>query len=304
MKNFRRKLPSLDGLVFFEAAARHNSFTVAAGELNVTQAAVSKRIKDLEARLGLQLFHRDGRKLTRTGSGQRLYERTTMALDFLEDAVAGELAAKDEIVQVAANSAVSVFWLGPRLGALRMKDDNGAIRMFTSDRLQDLLSPENHLAITYGHGAIPGWDSTLLFHEKLVPVARPDYFPSLGTEMPIRLIDIENPGAVTLLEYDRVAPDWVNWKVWIATLGIHALRNVRIRKCGSYANAIGEAISGNGIALGSLGLIDGELQAGRLGKVGDMSLETGRAYYLSAQINKALPALAQTLRNSLLAGKF
>lgn len=140
MKKYRRKLPSLDGLVFLEAAARHNSFTMAAEELCVTQAAVSKRSKELESLLGLQLFHREGRKLELTKTGRRLYERTTMALDFLEDSIAGELDEQNEVVQVATNSAVSVFWLGPKLSELRVRNDAGAIRVFTSDRLQDLLS--------------------------------------------------------------------------------------------------------------------------------------------------------------------
>lgn len=91
MVEYRRRMPSLDALVFFEAAARHNSFTAAATELFVTQAAVSKRIKELESRLGVPLFDRDGRRLSLTDAGRRLYERAAMALEYLDEAIASEM---------------------------------------------------------------------------------------------------------------------------------------------------------------------------------------------------------------------
>ena len=300
MKNYRRKLPPLDAMVFFEAAARHNSFTAAAAELCVTQAAVSKRIKELETQLGLRLFHRDGRRLSLTDAGRRLFERVAMALEYLEDAVLSEMGEDDEVVQIAANSAMSIFWLGPKLRDLGLGGDAGAVRMLTSDRLRDLLDLDNDLAVTYGQSDPPGWESTPLFDEELVPVAHADYLPALGLDAAARLEDIAEHRGITLLEYDRVAPDWVNWKVWIEKVGAVELNGVARRQCGGYARAIGEAIAGNGIALGSLGLIDGELDAGRLRAVGERSLRTGRGYFLAAPRHKTLSVSAANLRRALL----
>ena len=302
MSDYRRKLPPLDALVFFEAAARHNSFTAAARELFVTQAAVSKRIKELEGRLGVPLFHRDGRRLSLTDAGRRLYERAAMALEYLEDAIASEMQEGGDVVQIAANTATSIFWLGPRLRDIGLGRDASAVRTLTSDRLRDLLSSENDLAVTYGHGDIPGWESTPLFAEELVPVAHPDYLSGLGLASAGGLQDIGNRGGVTLLDYQRLAPDWVNWKVWIDKVGARALNAVPRRQCRSYARAIGEAIAGKGIALGSMGLIDRELEAGQLSRVGDQSLRTGRGYFLSAPNRKKLSVAAANLKRALLGG--
>ena len=300
MKNYRRNLPSLDGLVFFEAAARHCGFTASAKELCVTQAAVSKRIKELETRLGTDLFLRQGRKLSLTGSGQRLYERCAMALEYLEDAVAREMGDQADKVQIAANSAVSAFWLAPRLTDFRVSDEEGAVRLLTSDRLGDLLDGQNDLAITYGYGDFPGWHSTLLFPERLVPVARPDYFQTLGLEAPRTFADLAGLPEITLLDYERLAPDWVNWKVWIDRLGAQDLKGLPVRTCSSYASAIGDALSGKGIGLGSLTLIDRDLEGGRLCRFGDEVLQTGRGYYLSTPVHRELSVLSEKLRNALL----
>ena len=302
MKHFRRRVPSLDALVFFEAAGRHTSFTAAAAELFVTQAAVSKRIKELEAHLDLQLFHREGRGLSLTDAGRRLYERTAMALEYLDDAIASETDAAGEVVQIAANSAISLFWLGPKLREIGLESEAGAIRLLTSDRLRDLIGPDNDLAVTYGHGDIPGWESTPLFSEELVPVAHPDYLPGLGLASDSGLQDLGQVRNIVLLDYQRLAPDWVNWKVWIDKLGVRELTETPRRRCPSYARAIGEAIAGQGIALGSRGLIDRELDAGHLATVGALSLRTGRGYFLSLPSHKKTSVAAAHLKRALLAG--
>ncbi len=300
MKSYRRSLPSLDAMVFFEAAARHSSFTAAATELFVTQAAVSKRIKELEARLDLQLFHREGRSLSLTTAGRRLYERTAMALEFLEDAIASEAGGSSEVVQIAANGATSLFWLGPKLRQIGLESDIGAVRLLTSDRLRDLLGSDNDLAITYGHGDLPGWDSAPLFVEELTPVAHPDYLSRLGLTPTGELVTIARHGDLLLLDYDRLAPDWVNWKVWIDKVGAEALSTTPRRPCPSYARAIGEAIGGEGIALGSLGLIDRDLGSGALCTVGTQSLRTGRGYFLSTPQQRRLSPAAANLKRALL----
>ena len=300
MQSYRRDLPSLDALIFFEAAARHNSFTAAASELFVTQAAVSKRIKELEGQLGIRLFHRKGRKLSLTGAGRRLYDRSATALEYLEDAVLSEMQEGGEVVQIAANSSSSLFWLGPRLRDFGLATDAGPVRLLTSDRLRDLLERDNDLAVTYGRGDIPGWESSLLFAEELVPVAHPHYLAGLGYPADTQLGEIGATGGAVLLEYERLAPDWINWKVWIQKTGIRELAAIPLHHCGSYARAIGEAIAGNGIALGSLGLIDSEIDAGRLSVIGQQGLRGGKGYYISTQRHRKLSVSAARLRTALL----
>ena len=301
MNRFRRTLPSLDALVFFEAAARLNSFSRAAEELYVTQAAVSKRIRELEARLNQALFRRHGRALTLTAEGRRLYQHTGMALEFLVDACRQASGDDTEVVQVAANSAVSLLWLPPRLKRFGLGKNSANVSLSTSDRPGDTLDPNHDLAIVYGYGDTPGWRSELLFAECLVPVAAPGYLESMGLPATLELDDDNRDLArLTLLEYDRLAPDWLNWQSWIERFGNSALARCRIDHCRSYARAIGAALDGDGLALGSRGLVDDELQAGRLRVIGERELVSGRGYYLACPENRRLGPGALALRDHLL----
>jgi len=301
MKRFRRLLPSLDALVFFESAARHNSFTRAADELYVTQAAVSKRIRELESRLDLALFRRHGRTLALTAGGRRFYERTAMALEFLDDACRQAVGDDTEAVRVAANSAVSLLWLPPRLKRFGLGEQSANINLSTSDRLADILNPDNDLVVVYGKGDTPGWDSELLFEERLVPVAAPGY---AGFDEPAAKLnldgDAQSLARLTLLEYDRLAPDWINWQLWIENSGCAQLKNCEVRHCRTYAQAIGAALDGKGLALGSRGLIDDELLAGRLQVIGEREYASGRGYYLSHPASRRLGPAASALRQQLL----
>ena len=119
----RTALPPLDTLVFFEAVARRGGFTAAAAaaaELLVSQAAVSKRVRQLEDWLGTELFHRSPRSLTPTRAGATLVEPVTMALDYLRGALSDVRAPARGAVRIAANGAVATFWLAPRLWAFAL----------------------------------------------------------------------------------------------------------------------------------------------------------------------------------------
>ena len=199
MKRYRSSLPPLDALIFFEAAARENSFTRSAAELNVTQAAVSKRIRELEAHLGVPLFERRGRKLVLTRAGAALHDKTVMALEFLDSACKSLRDDGGEIVRIAANTAISHFWLGPRLKTFGLTDPPPAVEVRTSDRLSDIVDGENDLAVIYGYGDTPGWECTRLFPERLVAVASPDYLQSSGLGEQGRLDRIDGQTAARLV---------------------------------------------------------------------------------------------------------
>ena len=300
MKKYRRQLPSLDALVFFEAAARHNSFTHAATELYVTQAAVSKRIRELEARLGVSLFHRDGRKLAPTDIGRRLHERTGMALEYLEDACRLARGEESETIRIAANNAISLFWLASRIREFGLGENSASVNLFTSDIVGDTMSPDNDLVISYGYGDTPGWTSELLFEERLVPVAAPGYLDSLGIDRRIDLSDESTPlQGLVLLEYERLAPDWINWQVWIGKTRLTRMNSYQRETNRNYAQTIGAALKGKGLALGSPDLIKAELDNDHLCIVGNTEWSSGRGYYLSHPRNRKLSAAAEQLRRNL-----
>jgi LysR family glycine cleavage system transcriptional activator len=285
MRPGRPNLPSLGALGVFEAVARHMSFTAAARELNVTQAAVSKRIKHLEQELGLALFRRNGRTITLTEQGAALARCANSALDFLED---GCVRLRDDSsrpsVTIAANTAVSHFWLGPRLRRYALSEPSTTVRLMTADHTHDLVDEEHDIAILHGHGERPGWTLLPLFPETLAPVASPQYLDSVGIAAePSPLLAPEGLASLALLDYEQLEVDWTTLEQWFDWAGVPAPRAGRRQIFSSYALTIEAALSGHGIALGSLPLLSDVLAECRLVRVSDRRWATGRGYYIGVR---------------------
>lgn len=294
MQSLRKNLPPLDTLVFFEAAMRHLSFTEAADELYVTQAAVSKRIRQLEDWLGVALFERTGRRLVPTDAGRHLADRTSMALDFLEQSLRDVKMPEDPLIRIASVSSLATFWLQPRLRDFALSDEACLFNLTTADDLGELLKAENDLVLVHGDGRYSGWSSELLFSETVVPVAAPAVAEALenGTG------DVRPP----LLNYTRVAPNWIDWPGWIQRTGAVEFRNWPVSPCASYNQTIGRALKGQGIALGTPPLLEEEIATGRLVPLRAPGLETGRGYYLAWPNSRPLGSQARRLKSVLLAG--
>ena len=153
MSYFRRTLPSLDPLVFFEAAARLKSYSRAARELNVSQVAVSKRIKGLEADVGKPLFERQGRSIVLAPEGHAFAERVRAGLAFLEEAVVAaraEAPRQRQVIQVAANENINFFWLAPRVRSFQLAGNDAVISVVTANNVNDVLRDDTDVAIFYG----------------------------------------------------------------------------------------------------------------------------------------------------------
>jgi LysR family glycine cleavage system transcriptional activator len=295
MKRERPNLPSLGALAVFEAAARHMSFTAAARELNVTQAAVSKRIKALEQDLGLVLFRRSGRALALTAQGQALARRTRSALDFLEEGCAHlQGMASAPIVTIAANTAVSHFWLGPKLRQYALVEPATTVRLLTSDRTIDLVGEDNDIVIHYGQGERPGWNLLPIFPERLVPVASPRYLAAVGIEPETALpIPPNRLASMALLDYEQFEAGWTTLDMWFDWVGATRPKLGSLQLFSSYAITIEAALSGDGIALGSLSLLADILGEGRLIELSDRIFATGQGYYIGMRRDRAIqePAL-------------
>ncbi|WP_434052557.1 MAG: LysR family transcriptional regulator [Roseibium sp.] len=288
MQSYRKSLPPLDTIVFFEAAMRHLSFTEAADELYVTQAAVSKRIKQLELWLGVDLFERSGRKLVPTEAGAYLAEKTGMTLDYLDYAFRTIKVPAQPVVQIASVTALATFWLQARLRDFALSDDACPFNLSTADELGDLLRPENDLVILHGENRLPGWNLELLFEEEIVPVGAPDVVARAGVA--------EGGNGPPLLNFARIAPNWTDWPVWIQRTGwIEFNANERI-DCASYNQTIGRAIRGEGLALGALPLLTDEIASGALVAMQGRKMITGKGYYIAWPQTRPLSAEAARLK--------
>ncbi len=270
MTNRRKSLPPLDTLVFFEAVTRTGGFTAASAELYVSQAAVSKRVRQLEDWLGTELFERGTRSLNATPSGEKLAEPVAMALDYLQTSLDGIKAPKYGSVRIAANSAVSLFWLFPRLKQFAMSDVSCSVETVISDDPAALLSDQSDLAIIYADTPPSGWNGHKLMDEELAPVSSPAGIAQYRSD----------PSSLVLLDYDRHAPDWINWDMWAKRNPSSALLRLRRTVCRTYGQSIGRALSGEGIALASCKLLQDELASGALAVLDDARLKTGKGYFL------------------------
>lgn len=304
MRNYRSTLPPLDQLIFFEAAYRHCSFTGCAADLNVSQAAVSKRIRQLEDWIGEPLFVRNGKCLSVTPAGRELYQTTSMALDFLSTGIASLRHQVQKPLTIAANTVIGTLWLAPLLYTFGLSPSACPTRVITSDDPQDLFAEENDLVVAYGTGKWPGLQTAALFSEQLTPVASPEVVNRIGGfETHTFASIIQHHTRPPLLNYPCTGPDWVNWHGWFNLRPDLEISGWRLKDCDTYVQSIGLAIEGEGIALGSHRLLDQEFAAGRLRPIAEPNVATGRGYYIAMRRDAGEGSSANRLLRFLLASE-
>lgn len=257
------RLPSLDLLRGFEAAARHLSFTKAAQELHVTQSAVSRQIKTIEEQLGVTLFRRLNRALLLTEEGQALSRAVAAALGGIEQAVARlSSLAEDRPLNVTTSVAFASLWLVPRLTRLRKAHADIDVRLAANNDLLDLDRDRIDVAIRYCEpkAAPPG--ASLLMGEDVFPVAS----PSLTRDRARPLAAPADLERHVLLHFDEVrgAWPWLTWREWLPALKVPELRAAGALHFSHYDQVVRAAIDGEGVALGRAPLVERYLKSGEL----------------------------------------
>ncbi len=268
-----RRLPPLNGLRAFEAAARHLSFTRAADELSVTQAAVSHQVKALEERLGVQLFRRANRALLLTEEGQHYLPDVRDAFDLIAGATERMLLHESTgQLTVSTTTSFASAWLVPRLSLFRDKHPDIEVRIHADETSIDFARSDVDLAIRYGRGNWPGLKATKLFSETYYPVCSPAL---LQRGAPLR--EPSDLRHHTLLHEDHMT---INWAVWLRTAGVTDVDATRGTVFNRGSMVIQAAVEGQGVALGRSPLADDDLAAGRLVRLFEVSLVGDWAYYV------------------------
>ncbi len=267
-----RRLPPLNALRAFEAAARHLSFTRAAGELNVTQAAISHQVKALEAGLGVTLFRRLNRRLLLTDAGQAYLPDVRDSFDRLAEATE-RLTARDRagVLTVSVLPSFAARWLVPRLSAFREAYPDIDVLITPSNDIIDFARDDVDVAIRYGEGNWPGLRADRMMTEDIFPVCSPKLL-----EGPRPLKSPDDLRHHTLLHDDMR----ITWRTWFLAAGVEAIDSTRGPAFTDSGMVIQAAVEGHGVALGRSALATTDLAAGRLVKPFDISLPANFAYYV------------------------
>lgn len=266
------RLPPLNSLRVFEAAGRHLSFTRAATELHVTQAAVSHQIKALEEYLGMPLFKRMNRALVLTEAGQTYLPSVRRTLEELREATE-RLLKRDAggVLTVSVLPSFAARWLVPRLGRFQRQHPEINIRLAPTKTLTDFGEGDVDLAIRYGRGYYPGLRADRFMTEDIFPVCSPEL---LDSDTPLRSpADLRHHH---LLHDD----DHVVWRDWLAATGIKGIDADRGTFFVDSSLLVQAAVAGQGVALARSVLVRDELAAGRLVKPFELSLPAEFAYYI------------------------
>ena len=273
----RRRLPPLNALRAFEAAARHMNFSRAAEELSVTPGAVSQQIQNLEDYIGAALFKRTPKGLLLTDGAQTALPALREAFDRLAEAASLLTAAEDgRRLTVSAAPSFAAKWLVPRLGRFEAAHPEVDVWLSAGLELVDFTSGEVDLAIRYGTGRYPGLEVARLLGETVSPVVS----PRLLEEIPLH--DLADLSRHVLLhdgspDADDSCPDW---SMWLAARGVKGVDGARGPRFNQSSLVIEAAVNGRGVALAKQTLAQADLDAGRLAIPFDIATAVDFAYYI------------------------
>jgi LysR family transcriptional regulator, glycine cleavage system transcriptional activator len=269
------RLPSLNGLRAFEAAARHLSFTNAATELNVTQTAISHQIRRLEQELGIRLFVRQNRSLVLTPEARDYLPGVRAAFNDLRLATDRLLRKdNDHVLTVSTLASLAAKWLLPRLSAFQEANPGIDVRITTSSALVDFKGGDVDAAIRYGRGRWPGLRADWLTADELFPVCSPAL---LGGNRPLKCP--EDLAHYTLLHSSGGYDD--DWRLWLTAAGLPT--NISEHPGLTFdliLMTVQAAIDGIGVAIGRTSYVEDDIAKGRLVVPFDITLPADAGFYL------------------------
>ncbi|MDJ0955391.1 MAG: transcriptional regulator GcvA [Arenicellales bacterium] len=267
-----QRLPPLNALRAFEAAARHLSFTKAAEELYVTQSAISHQVKLLEDYLGIKLFRRLNRALVLTDEGQLYLPPVMRVFDQLHEATKRltENEARGRLT-VSVLPSFAARWLVPRLGQFIKTYPELDVRVAPSLELVDFARDDVDLGIRYGRGRYPGLRVDRLMTEDVFPVCSPEL---LKGDQPLQQPqDLKHH---VLMHDDEHG----EWGTWLLSAGVKDIDPTRGPTFTDSSMLIQAAVAGQGVALARGALAADDLASGALVRPFTLSLPVEYAYYI------------------------
>ena len=283
-------LPPIADLLAFEAAARHTSISRAAEELHLTQSAVSRQIRQLEAQLGMAVFHRVRQRVVLTDAG-RIYAADVRAvLQQLASATQKTMAWSDGggLLNLAVLPTFGTRWLIPRLPDFAALHPDVTVNIAARSEPFDFAQEPLDAAIHFGAPLWAGAVCEYLMHEQVVPVCSPAYQQRLG------LAQVPDMSRAVLLQQTTRPTQRADWFEQVGADGQHALRGPRYEQFAMIAQA---AVSGLGAALLPRFLVEPEIASGALVQLFAQALQSSDAYYLVYPESRAQAPLVMAFRD-------
>lgn len=263
-------LPPLNWLRAFEAAARHLSFTEAAAELNLTQAAISKQVRSLELDLRQQLFIRRPRSLELTKTGEAYLPKVRDAFERLAVGTAEVFGKRrNEVLTIRCSVSFSINWLAPRLPHFMARHPGKQIRVLSSVWNDAFDKDLFDLDIQYGTGAWPGYVSNRLTTERIMPLCAPGLVASLRSPD-----DLRDQTMIHVIGYQE------GWGLWLRAAGAVTVDAGQGLLVDTSLAAYEVAAGGGGVALGRSSLAQKDLASGRLAAPFELSVAIDEAFHL------------------------
>lgn len=256
----RRPLPPLSRLPAFEAAARHESFTLAAAELGLTQTAISKQIAALEADLGVRLFDRRNRTVFLTEAGRHYGRAVGEALAGIAAETARLRGARQAGgVVLHCQLCEAFYWLMPRLS--RFHEAHPGIELRVVSALAPLTQAGEPFDVAIQTTGRPSGSARLAFTaaDEVFPVAAPERVA--GQPLPLAPADLANH---TLLAHRVLPQEWMDWPDWFEAIGAAMPTGARMAGYDSFPLVLQAAVSGQGVALGWRRTVEGMIDEGKL----------------------------------------
>ena len=263
----------------FEAAARHQSFTLAASELNLTQSAVSRQVKEMEHIVGAQLFRRTGREVILTRAGTRLASDLSSELDNISSVMMRAVSAgnMNSTLRVATLPTFATLWLIPRLPGFFKKHPDIEISFSTRLEPFDLAEENFDLAIHFGQKNWPNTQMRKFFSERMIPVASPEF---------VHLQKIQTIKDTEKAPLLHTSSRPTAWQDYLEKVGFEGRPYLTGRYFDQFSMVISAVQASLGIGLLPKYLVEREISEGQLIMIDDDELVTANSYYCVTPIDQ------------------
>ena len=281
-------LPTLTGLIAFEATVRNASMTLAAQELDITQPLVSQRIRALEELLGGVLIDRSRKPLAATAAGYKFYKEIQTPLSILHQSVNNvqkDLQETKIKISISAYFGFAYQWIIPRLQRLQEAFPDYLFEIHPTNSLSDMMNSNADILFHFASKVGKYQYEELLIPEVVFPVCSPAFADSLALIKGDSLTDLRN---LPLLHKERDDPRWFTWQSWSELLSIKPSDSPIMFYYNNYPLVVEAAIAGQGICLGWEGLINQYIDDGKLIELGPRLKATNRGYLLCSDFSETL----------------